>query len=63
MSFQFTPFTANGSSVLPPRNLMSAGQFLQSPNKRFRLVYQPDENLRYTMANQSYGSQTQVMRT
>lgn len=45
MSFQFTPFTANGSSVLPPRNLMSAGQFLQSPNKRFRLVYQPDENL------------------
>lgn len=40
-----TPFTANGGSVLPPRNVMSAGQFLQSPNKRFRLIYQPDENL------------------
>lgn len=43
--FVLTPFTANGGAVLPPRNKMSKGQFLQSPNKRFRLIFQEDTNL------------------
>ncbi|KVV01755.1 MULTISPECIES: putidacin L1 family lectin-like bacteriocin [unclassified Pseudomonas] len=39
------PFQHNGSSILPPYQTMSAGQFLQSPNGRFKLVLQPDGNL------------------
>lgn len=42
MSFSLIPFTANGGTVLPPRNVMSVGQFLQSPNQRFRLIFQED---------------------
>lgn len=44
MGFTMTPFTNNGSSVLPPRYTMSIGQYLESPNKRFRLVFQADQN-------------------
>ena len=44
MSFTMTPFTNNGSSVLPPRYIMSVGQYLESPNKRFRLIFQADQN-------------------
>ncbi|MEG2391707.1 MAG: RteC domain-containing protein, partial [Pseudomonas sp.] len=39
------PFTENGSSVLLPLHEMSAGQYLQSPDKRFRLDVQADGNL------------------
>lgn len=38
-------FTNNGSPVLPPRNSMSPGQYLESPSKRFKLLLQPDMNL------------------
>ena len=44
MNTTLTPFTNNGSSVLPPLYLMTAGQYLESPNKRFRLVFQADQN-------------------
>ncbi|MDO8406703.1 MULTISPECIES: putidacin L1 family lectin-like bacteriocin [Pseudomonas] len=39
------PFTENGSSVLLPLHEMSAGQYLQSPDKRFKMILQPDGNL------------------
>ncbi|MFI8396761.1 bacteriocin [Pseudomonas sp. Choline-02u-1] len=39
------PFTENGSSVLLPLHEMSAGQYLQSPDKRFKLDVQADGNL------------------
>ncbi|MGH8448256.1 putidacin L1 family lectin-like bacteriocin [Pseudomonas sp.] len=38
-------FTNNGSPVLPPRNSMNPGQYLESPNKRFKLILQTDMNL------------------
>ncbi|MNJ41800.1 D-mannose binding lectin [compost metagenome] len=38
-------FTNNGSSFLPPTHSMSPGQYLQSPNKRFKLILQNDINL------------------
>jgi hypothetical protein len=39
------PFSNVGSSVLPPRNQMTPGQYLESPNKQFRLSLQGDMNL------------------
>jgi hypothetical protein len=45
MALRYTPFQASDSSVLPPNQTMSAGQFLQSENGRFRLMLQSDGNL------------------
>jgi hypothetical protein len=45
MALRYTPFQASGSSVLPPNQTMSVGQFLQSENGRFRLMLQSDGNL------------------
>lgn len=45
MAIRYTPFLASGSPVLPPNQTMSAGQYLMSPNGRFRLVLQADGNL------------------
>ena len=45
MAIRYTPFQASGSSVLPPNQTMSAGQFLISENGRFRLILQADGNL------------------
>ena len=45
LKFQIFPFTQNGSSVLPPRNFMLAGQYLESPNKQYKLVFEADANL------------------
>lgn len=45
MALRYTPFQASGSSVLPPNQTMSPGQFLQSENGRFRLMLQSDGNL------------------
>ena len=40
-----TQFQASGSPVLPPYQSMLPGQYLMSPNSRFRLVLQADGNL------------------
>lgn len=40
-----TPFTGSGSSVLPPKQSMTIGQYLVSPNGKYRLVLQSDSNL------------------
>jgi hypothetical protein len=40
-----TPFTGSGSSVLPPKQSMTIGQYLVSPNGRYKLVLQSDSNL------------------
>ena len=45
MSIQYVPFQGSGFSVLPPNQVMSPGQFLVSPNGRFRLELQGDGNL------------------
>ncbi|MDI2590010.1 putidacin L1 family lectin-like bacteriocin [Pseudomonas sp. 681] len=45
MSYTMTPFTGSGTAILPPRHVMSVNQFLQSPNKRYRLIFQEDQNL------------------
>ncbi len=45
MAITYTPFQASGSQVLPPNQMMSAGQYLMSGNGRFRLVLQADGNL------------------
>ncbi|QTD33065.1 hypothetical protein [Pseudomonas fluorescens] len=45
MAIRYTPFQASGSSVLPPNQTMSPGQFLTSENGRFRLILQADGNL------------------
>lgn len=45
MAVPYTPFRASGSPLLPPNQTMSPGQYLQSPNGRFRLVLQADGNL------------------
>ncbi|MDY0937526.1 MULTISPECIES: hypothetical protein [Pseudomonas syringae group] len=45
MSIQYGPFNSSGSPVLPPNQQMVVGQFLQSPNGRFRLELQGDGNL------------------
>jgi hypothetical protein len=39
------PFTQNGASLLPPRQAMSAGQYLLSPSGSYKLLLQPDGNL------------------
>jgi hypothetical protein len=39
------PFTGSGSSVLPAYQNMTPGQFLLSPNGRFKLLLQVDGNL------------------
>jgi hypothetical protein len=45
MSINYSSFTNNGAPVLPPNQKMTSGQFLQSPNGRFRLELQGDGNL------------------
>ncbi|WP_160104882.1 hypothetical protein [Pseudomonas izuensis] len=45
MASTFTPFQASGTSVLPPNQTMSPGQFLLSENRRFSLLLQADGNL------------------
>lgn len=45
MSIQYGFFENNGAPVLPPNQKMTPGQFLQSPNGRFRLELQSDGNL------------------
>ncbi|MBK5543289.1 putidacin L1 family lectin-like bacteriocin [Pseudomonas sp. TH04] len=45
MAFSVAPFTNNGSSVLPPRTIMRQGQYLESPDKRYKLILQDDMNL------------------
>ncbi|MNR13791.1 D-mannose binding lectin [compost metagenome] len=45
MAIRYTPFQASGSPVLPPNQTMTPGQYLMSPNGRFRLVLQVDGNL------------------
>lgn len=44
--FRIVPFTQNGSSVLPPRNFMLVGQYLESPSKQYKLILEADGNLR-----------------
>jgi hypothetical protein len=41
----YVPFNGSGSSVLPPNQFMTPGQFLVSPNGRFVLALQADGNL------------------
>jgi len=36
----------NGSAILPPRNCLVAGQYLESPSKRYKLILEADGNLR-----------------
>lgn len=43
MALQQLP--ASGGSIFPPYHMMLPGQYLESPNKRFRLVFQSDNNL------------------
>jgi hypothetical protein len=45
MSIQYGVFKNNGAPVLPPNQKMIPGQFLQSPNGRFRLKLQSNGNL------------------
>ncbi|MBV4521392.1 hypothetical protein KVG88_15135 [Pseudomonas sp. SWRI74] len=45
MAIRYTPFQASGSPVLPPNQTMTPGQYLMSPNGRFRLVLKVDGNL------------------
>lgn len=45
MAISYTPFQASGTSVLPPNQTMSPGQYLMSENGRFQLVLQADGNL------------------
>ncbi|MFJ2487670.1 hypothetical protein [Pseudomonas sp. NPDC087639] len=45
MALRYTPFQASGSSTLPANQTMSAPQYLQSDNGRFRLILQADGNL------------------
>lgn len=40
-----TNFVDNGNWMLPPYQEMHHGQYLQSPNGRYRLVFQEDSNL------------------
>lgn len=40
-----TPFQGSGTSILPAYQTMTAGQFLLSPNGRFKLLLQADGNL------------------
>ena len=40
-----TPFQRSGTSILPAYQTMSPGQFLLSPNGRFKLLLQADGNL------------------
>lgn len=45
MAISYTPFQASGTSVLPPNQTISPGQYLMSENGRFQLVLQADGNL------------------
>lgn len=39
------PFAQNGTSTLLPKHEMTWNQYLDSPSKRFRLIFQADSNL------------------
>lgn len=41
----YYPFADNGNSMLPPFQKMSLGQYLQSKNGQYQLVFQNDANL------------------
>ncbi|MCF5708963.1 putidacin L1 family lectin-like bacteriocin [Pseudomonas syringae] len=45
MGYFLNSLKENGVSVLPPRTEMVLNQYLDSPNKRFRLFFQEDSNL------------------
>ncbi len=45
MAVNYKPLAANGLSVLAPLTSMQLDQYLDSPNKRFRLIFQNDSNL------------------
>lgn len=45
MATSYTPFQASGTSVLPPNQTMSPGQYISSPSGKYRLLLQPDGNL------------------
>lgn len=45
MGYFLNSMTENGRAVLPPRTEMVLNQYLDSPNKRFRLIFQDDSNL------------------
>lgn len=45
MASNFPLLAQTGSSVLPPKTVLGVNQFIQSPNKRFKLVNQEDLNL------------------
>ena len=45
MAETYTPFADNGNAMLPPFQVMSAGQYLQSPNGQYKLIFQEDANL------------------
>ncbi|MEE4884630.1 hypothetical protein V2K05_11710 [Pseudomonas alliivorans] len=45
ISINYGSFTVSGGAVLPPNQIMRLGQFLQSPNERFKLDLQADGNL------------------
>ncbi|NAT23967.1 putidacin L1 family lectin-like bacteriocin [Pseudomonas syringae] len=41
----YTPFTRPGSNVLPPNQKMTIGQYLISPDGKYKLILQDDSNL------------------
>lgn len=45
MSIKYSSFQGSGSSILPPNQMLTPGQFLLSPNGRFRLDLHDDGNL------------------
>jgi hypothetical protein len=45
VSIKYSSFQNSGSSILPPNQMLTPGQFLLSPNGRFRLDLHGDGNL------------------
>lgn len=53
MAETYSPFADNGNAMLPPFQVMSVGQYLQSPNGQYRLVFQSDANLALYQGDQA----------
>lgn len=45
MAHNFPLLAQNGSSIFPPKTILGVGQYLQSPNGRYKLLNQEDLNL------------------